>query len=147
MIDFTISTDIARAPDEVFAYVTDPSKLATWQTNTLSAVQETEGPMGLGTRIREVHRAAGRRFEELVEVVAYEPARRFELHVVEGPPIDAQITFAPSDVGGTRMQFRVFGQPTGVMRLLQPVLKPGMRRNFTQYCQALKRVLEQDQPS
>jgi uncharacterized protein YndB with AHSA1/START domain len=38
MIDFTIETEIERPPAEVFAYVTDPTKLATWQTNTVSAV-------------------------------------------------------------------------------------------------------------
>ena len=37
MIDFTIDTQIARPVGDVFAYVTDPDKLATWQTNTVSA--------------------------------------------------------------------------------------------------------------
>src|SRR5438046_8263122 len=34
---FTIETEIARPPGEVFAYITDPAKLATWQANTVSA--------------------------------------------------------------------------------------------------------------
>ena len=33
MVDFTIETEIARPPGEVFAFVTDPAKLAVWQTN------------------------------------------------------------------------------------------------------------------
>jgi polyketide cyclase/dehydrase/lipid transport protein len=49
MIEFTIDTEIARPVDEVFAYVTDPGKLATWQTNTVSARQQDEGPLGLGS--------------------------------------------------------------------------------------------------
>lgn len=37
MIDFTIETEIGRPVSEIFAYVTDPDKLARWQTNTVSA--------------------------------------------------------------------------------------------------------------
>ena len=37
MIQFTVEAQIARSPTEVFAYATDPTKLATWQTNTISA--------------------------------------------------------------------------------------------------------------
>ena len=56
MIDFTIQTHIAKPPGEVFAYVADPSKLHTWQTNTVSTMVVGGGPVGLGSRIVEVHR-------------------------------------------------------------------------------------------
>lgn len=59
MIDFVIEREIAREPVDVFAYMVDATKLASWQRNTVSAV--SDGPMGLGTKIREVHRAPGRR--------------------------------------------------------------------------------------
>lgn len=59
MIDFTIDTQIVCPPARVFAYVADPSKLATWQTNTVSAIPEPAGPLRLGSRIREVHRGPG----------------------------------------------------------------------------------------
>ena len=69
MIEFTVGTEIARPPAEVFAYVTDPAKLATWQTNTISAVAENDQPFGLGTRVREVHRApGGKHLASLVEM-------------------------------------------------------------------------------
>ena len=59
MIDFTIETEIERPVPEVFAYVTDPAKLHTWQTNTVSAEVEGGGPLVLGSRMRERHRAPG----------------------------------------------------------------------------------------
>ncbi len=126
----------------MFAYVTDPAKLESWQTSTVSAVQESEGPMRLGTRIREVHRGPrGKEFAELVEVIRYEPPRAFDLHVVEGPPIDAELRFeAVGD--GTRMRFRVHGQPRGMLRVLQPLLRPVLRRNFNSYCENLRQVME-----
>jgi hypothetical protein len=59
MIRFTVGTKIARSPTEEFADATDPTKLATWQTNTISAAAEDDQPIGLGPRVREVNRAPG----------------------------------------------------------------------------------------
>jgi uncharacterized protein YndB with AHSA1/START domain len=142
MVDFTIETEIGRTPAEVFAYVTDPAKLATWQTNTISAVPESDGPLRVGSRIREVHRApGGKKIHELVEVAEYEPDRVFGLRMIDGPPVHGRITLEPI-ARGTRFQFRVYGQPTGAMRLAEPLLGFILKRNFQQFCATLKRVLE-----
>ena len=142
MIDFTIETEIERTPAQVFAYVTDPAKLATWQTNTVSAVPLSDGPIGVGSRIREVHRAPGAiKIVEVVEVTEYEPDRVFALHNIEGPPLNGRITLEPTE-RGTRFQFQVYGQPTGAARLAEPLLRFILKRNFQQFCTTLKRVLE-----
>lgn len=87
MIQFTVETEIARSPTEVFAYATAPTKLATWQTNTISAAAEDDQPMRVGTRLREVHRApGGEQLASLVEVSEYEPGRVFALRMLEGLP-------------------------------------------------------------
>src|SRR5207247_405540 len=44
---------VARPPEVVFDYLTDPAKLAEWQTSKTSVEQITDGPVGLGTRVRE----------------------------------------------------------------------------------------------
>jgi uncharacterized protein YndB with AHSA1/START domain len=76
MIQFVIEADIARPRASVFEHVSDPSKLATWQTSTVSAVPETPGPIGLGSRVREVHRApGGKELASLVEVSEFERDR------------------------------------------------------------------------
>lgn len=145
MIDFTIETQIARPVPDVFRYVTDPEKLPTWQTNTVSAVPESSGALGLGSRLRELHRApGGKLLESVVEVTAYEPDQTFELEVVEGVPVHAHMTFQPAD-GGTLFRFRAHGRLTGVMRLAQPLLQVTLRRQFAGQCAELKRVLEGEQ--
>jgi uncharacterized protein YndB with AHSA1/START domain len=141
VLDFVIETEIARSPADVFAFVTDATNLAKWQTNTVSAVPEPAGPIGLGTRIREVHRAGRVEFSELVEVVEYEPGRVFGMRVIEGQPIHGRITFEPIE-SGTRFRFRVYGEPTGALRLAQPILRPLTKRNFARFCANLKAVLE-----
>jgi uncharacterized protein YndB with AHSA1/START domain len=140
MIDFVIERAIARPPDEVFDYVVDATKLDTWQRNTLSAVPD--GPMGLGTKIREVHRApAGKRIETVVEVVEYEPGRRFGMRIIEGVPVHGEITFEPTSTG-TDVRFRVHTELTGLARLAQPILGRVLKRKFEEHCTNLKQVLE-----
>jgi uncharacterized protein YndB with AHSA1/START domain len=143
MIDFTIETEIERPPADVFAYATDPEKLATWQTNTVSAVPEDPGPLQVGSRIREVHRApGGKELPSVVEVDELVPDRAFGLKLVEGPlPVHAHMTFDATD-DGTRVRFRAYGQPTGAMRLAQPMLRRTLRKQFGEHCATLKRVLE-----
>ncbi len=111
MIDFTIDTQIERRPEEVFDYVTDPGKLDTWQTNTVSAVREDAGPMRVGSRLREVHKApGGKELPSLVEVTEFDRPRAFGLKVVEGSlPVDLDIGLEPGG-GGTLMRFRGHGQ-------------------------------------
>jgi uncharacterized protein YndB with AHSA1/START domain len=143
MIDFTIETQIERPLQAVFDYVTDVQKLPSWQTNTVSAVPESVGPLALGTRIREVHRGpGGRQVESLVEVSEFEPGRLFALKMLEGSlPVDARIELREAGAG-TLMRFTVQGRLSGAMRLAQPLLSLRLRRQFEQHCANLKRVLE-----
>ena len=143
MIDFTVATEIAAPAKDVFTYVTDPSKLKTWQNTTVSAEQQSEGEFGLGTKRREVHKGpGGRELESLVEVSRYEPDAAFGLHMLEGPLlIDADIKFTETGQG-TRVEFRAFGQPTGAMRLLQPMIKRTIKKQFAEDLATLKSVLE-----
>jgi uncharacterized protein YndB with AHSA1/START domain len=112
MIQLSVQTEIARPPMEVFAYATDPRNLATWQTNTISAVAEDDRPLGLGTRVREVHRApGGRQLASLVEVSEYEPGRAFALRMLEGAlPIHARMTFEPTRSARESNSMRMAGQ-------------------------------------
>jgi uncharacterized protein YndB with AHSA1/START domain len=144
MIDFTVETEIARSPADVFDYVTDPAKLATWQTNTVSAVVEGGGPLRVGSRLREVHRGpGGRQLESLVEVSELQRDRLFSLRMLEGPlPVDAKISLEASGQG-TRMRFNVHGEPSGPLRFLQPLMRAALKRQFREHCATLKRLLEQ----
>ena len=142
MIDFTLETHLDRSPTEVFDYITDPTRLPEWQTNTVSSVPEGDGPLGVGTRLREVHRApGGKELESVVEVVEYVPDRVFALEVKEGTPIHAHITFDPAD-GGTRMRFRAHGKLNGPGRIIEPLVARMLRKQFGQHVATLKQVLE-----
>lgn len=86
MIQFTIEMRIARPTANVVAYIVDPAKLSTWQTNTVSVMVEDGGPMRRGARLHEIHRAPDRReIASVVEVADYEPGRLLDLRMIDGP--------------------------------------------------------------
>jgi uncharacterized protein YndB with AHSA1/START domain len=144
MIKFHIPIEIDRPLHEVFSFVTDPDALSAWQTNTVQATIETDGPFGVGTRLHEVHRApGGRELHSTVEVSQYEVDRRFELRIVEGPlAVDGLFVFAPGPDGSTHLELFGSGKAAGAMRLAQPVLKRFVRRQFATNLKTLKRVME-----
>jgi ligand-binding SRPBCC domain-containing protein len=143
MVRIDSQIDIDRPIGEVFAYVTDPAKLAEWQETTVSVTKETAGPMGAGTRLREVRRAPlGKRVESRVEVSEYERDRVFATRILDGPlKIDGGWRFEGDD-GHTRLRFAAQGDLHGPLRLVEPLVTRVLRRQFGIYHRRLKENLE-----
>jgi uncharacterized protein YndB with AHSA1/START domain len=134
----THTIEINREPADVFAYLTDPAKLSTWQTTTVAVVREGTGPLVLGERFDEIHKAFGHESRTTVDVVAYEEPRVFELHIVKGPlPLDGRWELEPTGTG-TRVQFLGHGDIRGLKRFSKPMLV----RQFRHYHRLLKNALE-----
>jgi uncharacterized protein YndB with AHSA1/START domain len=140
-VEETFSID--RSPQDVFDYVVQVDNLADWQTSKTFAEQITEGPPRLGTRIRERTKVPGRNeWEQIVEFAEFERPRLLGTHIVEGPtPIDGRWTFEP-DGNATRVHFEAWGDLHGPQRLLQPLLKLAIARQFRKYHRNLRRNLE-----
>ena len=138
------TVEIARPPDEVFAFVSDPTKLSAWQ-DAEEVQQLTEGPVRAGTRFREVHKAMGRRRVELTEVVECDPGRLFHIRVVEGPPVDGRWEFAPARGGGTRVTLTPLAHLPGRARHVVPdrAMEQMTALVFRRFHRRLKRTLEQ----
>jgi uncharacterized protein YndB with AHSA1/START domain len=134
---------VARPPEVVFDYLTDPAHLAEWQTVKTSVQPLTDGPPGRGTRIRERTKPPiGREFEQVVEFTEFDRPRRLHTHIVEGPaPLDGTWTFAP-DGDGTRVHFVAEGDLPGPLRLLSPIAALLIGRQFAGYHANLRRNLE-----
>jgi uncharacterized protein YndB with AHSA1/START domain len=135
---------IRRTPQEVFDYVTDASKLASWQLHKTLVEPLTEGPPRQGTRIRERTKPPGaKEFEQIVEFTEFDRPNRLHVHIVEGPqPIDGTWTFTTDGEGGTSVHCVVEGELRGPARFFAPILKVGMARQFRSYHEHLRENLE-----
>jgi carbon monoxide dehydrogenase subunit G len=136
---------VARPPEEVFDYVTNPANLSRWQTSNRSIEPLTDGPAGVGSRFRERTKPPlGKEFEQITEFTEFDRPRRVQVHVVEGPyPVDGTWTFEPAG-DGTRVAFIAEGELTGLMKLLEPVASRLLARQFAGYHRNLKQNIEHD---
>jgi len=134
---------VSRPPEVVFDYLTNPSKLAEWQTSKTSVEQLTDGAPGLGTRIRErTKQPGGKEFEQIVEFTEFERPVRVHVHVAEGPyPVDGTWSFEPGSEG-TRVHFVAEGELRGALGLLQPLAKRLVARQMAGYHRNLRRNVE-----
>jgi hypothetical protein len=83
----------------------------------------------------------GRRRVEVTEVVTFDPGRRFEIRVLEGPPIDGRWDFEAID-GGTRLTLTPTVRLRRGLRILGPVVAFSTALVFAGFHRRLKRALE-----
>jgi uncharacterized protein YndB with AHSA1/START domain len=133
---------VARPPQEVFAFMSDPDNLATWQTIKTSVTPLTDGPTRLGSRFREGNKVGPRTWDQVVEVTEFEPGRVFAVKVIEGPESSGRWVMAP-DGAGARVDFEAdFRAP----RLLAPLMGRMLARQFRGYHERLRRAVEAAPP-
>ena len=119
---------IDRPPADVWAVVSDPSTHTAWRPALVELGQVSEGPLQVGSRLREKIRWRGREIEIDDVVTALDPPRR--LGVRGGwKPADFELDFllAPEN-GGTLVSFDwSFLPKTFLMRLATPLLGRTLR--------------------
>jgi uncharacterized protein YndB with AHSA1/START domain len=134
---------VGRPPEVVFDYITDPSTLGEWQTSNRSVEQLSEGPAGQGSRFRERTKPPGmREIVQITEFAEFARPSRLRVHVVDGPqPIDGTWSLQAGPEG-TLVTFVAEGELRGPMRLLGPMVKRVVARQFAVYHRNLRRNLE-----
>jgi uncharacterized protein YndB with AHSA1/START domain len=131
---------IERPPEEVFAYLTDVSKLPEWQSSASEA--RVEGEMGLRARVYEVRTLLGRRGESTLEVTEFEPDRKFSLAVVEGP-LQFEVRHTLSEASGaTRLDWVGEADTSRFPRLAVSMVAGAVEAQFKADLERLKRLLE-----
>ena len=99
MSGFNQKAHINRTPEEIFSFITDPGNAAKVMESVVSSVALTEGPTRVGSRFRETRLTNGREQSAEMEVVAYEPRRRYAVqNVTQG--ITSTYTYTFSVVNG-----------------------------------------------
>ena len=141
MIQHDVSIHLNRPVDQVFAFLANPAMQPTWQSNLIEIEQLTEGPMRVGTPIREVRRLGRRPTEYQAEVTGFEPNKRFSLRVINGPRVTLSYSFEPEE-GGTRLRYQFVMRPSGMMRALAPLIIRTLRKQSSSDFEKLKDILE-----
>ena len=146
MIDTSDAVTIERPVEEVFTYVTNTANDPAWHTDILEAHKTSEGPIGSGTTWHLRFKPAMGVSEGDTEVMTFEPNRMEVMRGVVGP-MQPTLTylFEPAD-GGTRFTRRIQIKVSGIMRLMEPLMRLMTPKGNTRFLANLKRVLEQQSP-
>jgi carbon monoxide dehydrogenase subunit G len=127
-----LTIEIARSPEDVFAYLTDVSNLPSWQSGVKSASMH-DG------RIEESRSLLGRELNTTLEILAEEPPHLFTLRALDSPfPFTVRHELEPEEAG-TRLTVIAEGEVPGVVAGL---MARGAEKQFRKDFERLKRILE-----
>jgi uncharacterized protein YndB with AHSA1/START domain len=140
------SVEIDRKPEDVFAYVTEPSRFPEWQEAVVSARLQDGGAIRQGSKISLTRRVMGKREQTMTsELTAYDPPRSYAFRVLDGPVrARGKGTLEPiGDGEHTRFTFELDFDGHGIGKLLVPLLvRRQAQKELVQTHEDLKRKLE-----
>jgi hypothetical protein len=142
-VDVTTEILIERPPGVVSVYACDPTNATAWYGNLKAVEWKSEPIVHVGSRIAFVAEFLGRRLEYTYEIVEYEPGEKFVMRTAEGPfPMETIYTFEETPEGHTRMTLRNHGEPSGVSKLMTPMIQAAMKNANEKDLAKLKSILE-----
>lgn len=142
MASISTSVEIARPPEDVFAYLSDVSRHPEWQEGLVSAVVETDGPVGTGSRIVHRRKLGFGTVASTSEITSFDPPRLVAFRGLDGP-IRAEGTQRVEPVGGgSRVSFEMEMRGHGIGALMLPIARRQATRQVAESHQKLKRILE-----
>jgi uncharacterized protein YndB with AHSA1/START domain len=118
------SIEISRRPEEVFSYVTDPSRLPEWQESVVSVRREDDSPIAVGSKV-VVTRRIGRREQPMTtELTELNPPRSWAVRGIDGPVRgNVKGTIEPLDDGArSRVTIELDLEGRGIGKLLVPLV-------------------------
>jgi len=140
---------IERPPEEVWDVVSDLGTHLEWRPALVEFTQVSEGPLAVGSRIREVLRWRGRELVLDDVVTALEPGRRFGITGGwNAADFDLDIRLEPVGESATQVTLDWPLRPKSlVMKAAAPFLGPAMRRATAEEAQLLKEYVERRAPA
>ncbi|HEY5671876.1 MAG TPA: SRPBCC family protein [Anaerolineales bacterium] len=141
---FELSITIDRDPREVFAFLRDKDKFPQKPGSPVLVLEQTSpGPPGVGTRYREVVQMLPFYRGELLSVITcFEPGERLEEDFV-GAGLRGHLAYRfIGEQGQTILIQQETVEPTGILRVLEPIIKRALLRQLWKRLQGIKQILE-----
>jgi uncharacterized protein YndB with AHSA1/START domain len=125
------SIEIRRSPSEVFAFLAEGENNRRWRAGVVD-IRHKAGH-GRGAIYEQgVKGPFGRRVPADYEVTEFEPDRRIGFRAIAGPVRpEGSYQLQPVD-GGTRVTFELRCAPTGMAKLMTPMVAKTMRSEVAQ---------------
>jgi uncharacterized protein YndB with AHSA1/START domain len=140
----TVSDDIQRPAEEVFAYATDPSRFPEWQKGVVSGHMESAGALKVGDRCHTTRHIGFSDRRDTSELVRLDPPRQWGVRGLAGPiRAMVDVTVEPLSEVSSRLTIALRFEGHGIGRLLVPlVVERQAKREMPANLMALKDQLE-----
>jgi hypothetical protein len=145
MIAFRGSIDIKRRPGAVFDLLANVHLVQQAEDSPVLALEiTTPGPVGVGTRYREVVQMLPfYQGEILSEITAFEPPRLLEM-VWTGAGMAGRDRYELADIPeGTRLVHQKWTSGRGLLRIMEPFMRWGLIPRLEARLEDIKRLLEE----
>jgi uncharacterized membrane protein len=138
------SVEIARRPEDVFAYIDDLARHGEWQEGIVSAHVDTDGPTRVGSRSTEVRRMGKREMTMTYEVTEHDPPRTFAFRGIDGAVrVVGKGSVEPvGDGSSSRVTIELDFVGHGFGKLLAPLARSQASKQVPKDQQLLKQRLE-----
>lgn len=139
------SVEVARRPEEVFAYLTDVDRLTEWQDGLVSVRRETGEGFAVGSRIATTRRVGSTERTMTMEVTEASPPGSWALQGLDGPirPTVRGTVEPLADGERSRVTIHLDFAGHGIGMLLVPlVVRRQARAEMSRNTSQLKRQLE-----
>ena len=140
----TDSIEIARRPEEVFAYIDQLDKHGEWQGAIISTKVETEGPTRVGSRAVDTRKVPGGPRDVAYEITEHDPPRKASFRGLDGPvrPVGTVTVEPVGDGSSSRVTLELDLQGHGLGKLIAPLARRDARKQVPQDQARLKERLE-----
>ena len=124
MTPLVSTIEVARPPQEVFAYATDPTRFGEWQQGVVSGSMEGSGPSTVGSKCITTRRIGFAERPATSELTHIDPPRTWSVHGIDGPiRAIVNVTVEPLyDGARSRLTIELDFEGHGIGKLLVPLV-------------------------
>lgn len=144
MPPITVSIEVDRSAEEVFAYATDPSRFSEWQKGVVSGQTDNVSAPQVGDRCLRTRRIGFADRPDTAELVRFDPPHRWGVRGVDGPiRAMVDVTVEPRSDASANLTIALDFEGHGIGRLLVPLaVHRQARREMPVNLAALKQRLD-----
>jgi uncharacterized protein YndB with AHSA1/START domain len=139
------SIEISRRPEDVFSYATDFSHFPQWQERVVSARQESDAPLAVGSWATVTRRAGPRQLRTTEEITELDPPRTWQVRGTGRIPVVAIAngTVEPLAEGQRSLvTIALEFDGHGIGKLLAPLIRHQLRKQLPKDQKRLKELAE-----
>lgn len=142
-VDVRTEIDIRGPRVEVACFAADPLNAPQWYVNIKTADWVGAAGLAVGNQVAFTAYFLGRKLAYTYVIREYVPGTRLAMATSDGPfAMETTYEWTDTDDGGTQMNLRNAGAPSGFARIAAPAMERAMRRANQKDLLRLKDLLE-----